>query len=322
MRKKIRYIIGRTVAMIAITVAITAITTACSEDSLTVIDELNSTIYDSENTEKTTVDSRINAFYEKYGSKILYDFSSSDLFFGWSSNDVKWYVPVKQEGSETYIERMVSFLEDDALNEYPTAFTKKFLPYRIFLVDSVCDNKEYQKSKLTDVLELKTHGIVITHVSKDMDELDEDDWEGMKSSINTTLLNSIYAAVGVEPTDFNASSEVTFMIDLLEDPLGEFTDLEYSCYSATVINANPVYFDGILYYIMKPSTNEDFGYYVSFLMNTPKTKIDRVFERFPTVKRRAALAYQFMLERAETNLIEFQRSTCPDDPLPVDYFFK
>ena len=96
---------------------------------------------------------------------------------------------------------------------------------------------------------MKTHGIVIAHVSKDMDELDEDDWEGMKSSINTTLLNSIYAAVGVEPTDFNASSEVTFMIDLLEDPLGEFTDLEYSCYSATVINANPVYFDGILYYI-------------------------------------------------------------------------
>lgn len=301
---------------IVMTVAITA----CSEDSLTSIDELNSTIYDPESTGNEAIDSQINAFYKKYGSKILYDFQSSDLYFGWSSSDVKWYVPVKQEGSETYIKRMVSFLEDDALNEYPPAFTKKFLPYRIFLVDSICDNKEYLKSKLMKVLELKTHGIVISQVSKDMDALTESDWQAMKSSINTALLNSIYTAVGVEPTDFNASSEATFMIDLLEDPLGEFTDLEYSCYSATVINATPVYFEGELFYIMKPSNNEDFGYYVSFIMKTTKTKIDRVFERFPKVKNRAALAYKFMLERAETDLIEFQRNTYPDDPLPADYF--
>lgn len=299
---------------IVMTVAITA----CSEDSLTPIDELNSTIYDPESTGKTAVDTQINAFYEKYGSKILYDFPASDLYFGWSSSDIKWYVPVEKEGSESYIKRMISFLENDALNEYPPAFTKKFLPYRIFLVDSVCNNKEY--SKLVDVLELKTHGIVIAHVSKDMDDLKEKDWQGMKSSINTALLNSIYTAVGVEPTDFNATNEARFMIDVLQDPLGEFTDLEYSCYSATVINASPIYGGDILYYILKPSTNEDFGYYVSFIMKTPKTKIDRVFERFPKVKNRAALAYKFMLERAETDLIEFQRSTCPDDPLPIDYF--
>lgn len=299
---------------IVMTVAITA----CSEDSLTSIDDLNSTIYDPESTGNEAIDSQINAFYKKYGSKILYDFQSSDLYFGWSSSDVKWYVPVKQEGSETYIKRMVSFLEDDALNEYPPAFTKKFLPYRIFLVDSICDNKEY--SKLVDVLELKTHGIVIAHVSKDMDDLKEKDWQGMKSSINTALLNSIYTAVGVEPTDFNATNEAYFIIDVLQDPLGEFTDLEYSCYSATVINATPIYGGDILYYIMNPSNNEDFGYYVSFIMKTPKTKIDRVFERFPKVKNRAALAYKFMLERAETDLIEFQRNTYPDDPLPADYF--
>ena len=90
--------------------------------------------------------------------------------------------------------------------------------------------------------------------------------------------------------------------------------------TCAVINANPVYFEDELYYIMKPSNNEDFGYYVSFIMKTPKTKIDRVFERFPKVKNRASLAYKFMLERAGTDLIEFQRSTCPDDPLPLDYF--
>lgn len=303
---------------IVVTVAITA----CSEDSLTSIDELNSTIYDPESTGNEAIDSQINAFYKKYGSKILYDFQSSDLYFGWSSSDVKWYVPVKQEGSETYIKRMVSFLENDALNEYPPAFAKKFLPYRIFLVDSICDNKEYLKSKLVDVLELKTHGIVIAHVSKDMDDLSEDDWQDMKSSINTALLNSIYTAVGVEPTDFNASNEAGFMITVLKDPQEEFTDLEYSCYSATVINASPLYSGDELLYIMRPSTNEDFGYYVSFIMKTPKTKIDRVFERFPKVKNRATLAYKFMLERAETDLVEFQRNTYPDDPLPIDYFSK
>ena len=44
---------------IVMTVAITA----CSEDSLTPIDELNSTIYDPENTGNEAIDNQINAFY-------------------------------------------------------------------------------------------------------------------------------------------------------------------------------------------------------------------------------------------------------------------
>lgn len=107
---------------IVMTVAITA----CSEGSLTSIDELNSTIYDPESTGNEAIDNQINAFYKKYGSKILYDFPASDLYFGWSNSDIKWYVPVKQEGSETYIERMVSFLENDALNEYRLHSQKSF----------------------------------------------------------------------------------------------------------------------------------------------------------------------------------------------------
>ncbi len=301
-------------------VVMTVAITACSEDSLSPIDELNSTIYDLVSTESGTADAMINEFYEKYESKILYDFKTSDLFFGWSSSETKWYIPVKQEEDETYIKRIISFLENDALSVYPVDFTKKFLPYRIFLVDSICDNKEYTESLLKDVLELKTHGIVIAHISKDMDDLEEDDWQEMSSSINTALLNSIYSAVGVEPTEFISSSEAYFMIDILQDPLEEFTDLEYSYYSATVINANPIFVGDELYYIMKPSNNEDFGYYVSFIMKTPKSKIDRIFERFPKVKNRALLAYKFMLERAETDLIEFQRTSCPEDPLPTDYF--
>ena len=164
-------------------VVMTVAITACSEDSLSPIDELNSTIYDLVSTESGTADAMINEFYEKYESKILYDFKTSDLFFGWSSSETKWYIPVKQEEDETYIKRIISFLENDALSVYPVDFTKKFLPYRIFLVDSICDNKEYTESLLKDVLELKTHGIVIAHISKDMDDLEEDDWQEMSLSL-------------------------------------------------------------------------------------------------------------------------------------------
>ena len=46
---------------IVMTVAITA----CSEGSLTSIDELNSTIYDPESTGNEAIDNQINAFYKK-----------------------------------------------------------------------------------------------------------------------------------------------------------------------------------------------------------------------------------------------------------------
>lgn len=310
MIKRLRYLLYAGVFIAALS--------ACS-DELSPIDELSETIYDPSVTGNATLDKRINAFYDKYGSKILYDFPSSDLWFGWSSDDVKWYVPVKKEGSEPYIEKIIDVLEgEDVLGQYPSDFVKKYFPFRVFLVDSICDAQIYKENKLRDVLELKTHGIAIAHISKDMDELDEDAWGGIKTAINTSLMNSIFSAIGTEPTEFLDSNDAGFINEIESDPEGEFTDFEYTCYKATIVTGEVVYEE----YVMGPGDEEDFGSYVAFIMQNGKTKLDRVFERFPVVKARATLAYKFMFEKGGTDLIEFQNKTYPDDSLPSGYFTK
>lgn len=292
---------------------------SCSEDSLTADPSLSETIYDREGDDAGALGAQINDFYDKYGAKILYKFNASDLNFDWSSIDAKWYTPADQSGD--YISRMITYLDETALADYPAAFVKKFLPYRIFLVDSLCDRSEYNEDYLTDYLELDTHGIAIAKVGPRMDEMSDDDWSTLKESVNTSLMNSILATTGVEPTEFQALNEATFMIDYLEDPEGEFSAEEYSCFSATLVGATIMEFWGEVY-IMAPSDQQDFGYYVAYIMNNTKSKLDRVFARFPIVKRRAALVYEFMLDNADTDLIEFQNQACPSDPLPLGYFSK
>lgn len=292
--------------------------TGCSKDDLTPDPELNKSVFDSESAEAGSLGEMVNAFYEKYGSKILYDFKSTDMNFDWQTTQTRWYVPAVQDGD--YIKRMITYLSESTFTDYPDSFVKKFLPSRIFLVDSICDRASYDASSLADIVEMKnSHAMVVAHVGTDMDDMDDSDWDNIKSGANTALMNSILSTTGVEPTDFNAMSEAYFMIDYVEDPEGEFTAVEYSCYSVVCVNAPTMEMWGEVY-IMRPSDQQDFGYFVSFLMNTPKSKMDRVFARFPKVKKRAALAYEFMLENADTDLIEFQNQTCPDDKLPANYF--
>ena len=324
MRKKLNYIL-------AIAIATTTILSACSEDKLSPIDELTNTIYDPSQGETGSTESMINAFYEKYGSKILYNFKPHDLYFGWSSLTPKWYVPAEPGENDKYIKRMITFLDEKALSEYPTSFVKKFLPYRIFMIDSICDSKDKgnSTSSFLDVLELKTHGVAIAHVSKDMDKIDDSGWDKIKIGVIDALMGSIYSTVGVEPTEFNNTNDCPFMMWAPEDsgetdfdPLGEFGDAEFLFYSNTVVTGTVLSYDeGVtVTACLAPNSKSDFGGFVSFIMRNTKTKQDRVYERFPIIKKRAALVYRFMYELAETDLIEYQSGLCPTDPLPDNYF--
>lgn len=289
---------------------------SCSEDELVADPANGETMYDPEGGEEGSVGAAIDAFYEKYGTKILYDFKESDLAFNWNRISEKWFVPADQSGD--YIQRMVTNI-DEALSDYPASFVKKFFPYRIFLVDSICDRSDYKASALEDVLELGTHAIAVAHVGKDMDDLSDDDWTEIKSALKTSLVNSILNTTGAEPTEFISLCEASFMEYGEPDPEGEFTDTEYGMYKATLVGGSVMDYYGYIF-IMRVDDETDFGSYVSFLMSKTKTYMDRVFTRFPKVKKRATLVYQFMLEYADTDLIEFQNQTCPDDPLPANYF--
>lgn len=296
---------------------LTVALTGCSDDDIVADSSLGETIYDAEDETEGSRAKLINDFYEKYGTKILYNFKESDLAFNWTSLDKRWYVPANKEGD--YVERMVAYLDTVALADYPTSFVKKFLPYRIFLVDSICDRATYSKYSLEDVLTLDTHGLCVAHVGAAMDDMSDDDWSNIKEGVNSALLSSIIDNSSVEPTEFNELQASDFMVYGETDPLGELSDTEYMLYSYTWVNAEILDYYGMAF-IMRPTLKEDFGYYMAFIMNNTKTKLDYVFNRFPIVKKRATLVYEYMLENAETNLIEFQNQVNPNDPLPAGYF--
>lgn len=291
---------------------------ACSEDSLSPIDELGKTIYDpSDKPEDTT----INAFYEKYGSKILYDFNSSDLGFGWSVSKSYWYAPVKEEYKHC-IEDVSLFLKDKAFQKYPDTFIKKYLPYRIFLVDSICNATAYDENRLEDVMEIATHGIAVAHVGKEMDEWTEDDWNTLQNNVVGCVFSSIYQSFKDNYTikEFEElKTPWSFYLDIEDDPQEEFSNIEYTLY----VNA---YVDGAVdgeeifppYYY----TDQDLGQYISFILTTPKSKMDKIFARtdFSTLKQRALLVASFIKNELMMDPIKMQNETCPDDPYPADYF--
>jgi hypothetical protein len=300
----------------------TILLSACSESSLSPIDELGKTIYDPVDAQEGSADAIINAFYDKYESKILYDFNSNDLAFGWSLSSTYWYAPVKGEYKH-YIKNVSSYLNDEAFQDYPDEFIKKYLPYRIFLVDSICDSKTYEKTKLKDVMELKTHGIAIAHIGKEMDKWGEENWETLRSNIVDFVMSSIANSFSNNNTltQFDKlRPQYLWSIDIEEDPEGEFTAVEYSIYSNGMSGGQVFEEEELI--IPAYSLSPDLGQYISFILKTPKSKMDRIFTRFSLVKQRSLLVASFIKNELEMDPVAMHNTMCPDDPYPADYFNK
>lgn len=295
--------------------------TACSEDSLSPMDKLGETIYDPTDSEAGTTNAAINAFYEKYGSKILYDFNASDLNFGWSSSQKYWYAPVKEE-YKNQVDDIVKFLTEEAFQDYPDEFIKKFLPYRIFLVEQICNTTEYNEGKLQDVFGLTTHGIAIANVGEKMSTWQKEDWNTLKSKIVGYVMSSIYKSFenNSNLVKFGEIKVLEPYFDIATDPKGEFTDFEYTLYSNG-------YAGGDLFYevmVMPPYfyIETDLGQFITLILGTPKSKMDNILARFSLLKDRLLLVANFIKEGLEMDPIAMQNSACPNDPYPADYFKK
>lgn len=293
---------------------------ACSEDSLSPIDELGETIYDpSDRPEEAS----INAFYEKYGTKILHDFKSSDLAFDWSNSRNYWYAPIKNEYKH-YIDDVATFLNEKAFQKYPDIFIKKYLPFRIFLVDSICSTITYDEKRLQDVMEVETHGIAIAHVGKEMDDWTEDNWNTLQDNVIALVMNSIYQSFKENYTvkQFgDLQTPYSYMLDIEDDPEGVFSNVEYSLYVNAYVNGT-VDWDWEM--IVPPYNNiaTDLGQYISFILTTPKSKMDKIFARtdFSVLKQRTLLVASFIKNELAMDPVEMQNDACPDDPYPAGYF--
>lgn len=296
---------------------------ACSEDSLTPMDELGKTIYDPANAEAGTTDASINTFYNKYGSKILYTFNASDLTFGWSGGKTNyWYAPVKEQYRH-YVDDVVKYLHEKAFQGYPDEFIKRFLPYRIFLVEQICDSKTYDVKRLQDVLKLTTHGIAIANIGEKMNEWSEKDWDKLKSNVVELIMSSIASSF---PNNYILTGfdglrpPYLWAIEISSDPENEFTDIEYSLYSNGMAGGAVDLDWGMI----APPTAlaPDLGQFITLVLSTPKTKMDRICLRFPLLKQRLFLVAEFIKDVLEMDPIAMQNGSCPNDPYPADYFKK
>lgn len=75
---------------------------------------------------KSDADDRIVAFYEQYGTYILYEYTYLDFRYELPTYDYELPDPV-------YVKDMLDFLDEIWFNFYPDDFKKKYLPLKIFL---------------------------------------------------------------------------------------------------------------------------------------------------------------------------------------------
>lgn len=78
-------------------------------------------------------DDSIVAFYQKYGSFILYRFTEKDLTYDYSR-----YLTVKgTEGNPAYIKNTLDYFKSQCLDFYPESFLKKTIPFKIILAAAI-----------------------------------------------------------------------------------------------------------------------------------------------------------------------------------------
>ena len=267
-----------------------------SEDSINPIPELGNPPFDLPRGEEGSLEELIYSVYEKYGSV--------------------------KSGNKDHVAQMVTFMLEKVFAGYPEAFIAKFLPKKIYLVDSICNTSSYNKSNLVNTLVTNNHGLAVSNVGVKMETFTNSDWDAMNTGIVTAIMSNIYNTMTV-PDEFFAlvTYQFIYMFDEEEDadPEGEFDAYHYVLYTNGFVGSNAFLEYG---YFMPHKDGDDLGDYLSFLMSTPKSEMDRIFARFDIVKQRAFLIADFMVKEMEMDPVALQNSFCPNDPLPAGYFDK
>ena len=303
--------------------------TACSEDDLTADPSLTETMFDRQD-ENTAIQQANDALYEKYGSRAYYKFNSSEFQLDWTSNYSNLtYVPVP-DGYEEQVLKMINFIKDDVFTAYPDAMVRKYLPARIFLVDSARQSNSYKA-----YLELKVHAVAISDVGPRLEKWTTSKWTTLQTNLVNSMLNSIYDNNKDKLAEFMAAKDVDGIITYRYDTYtkagyvfpGEFgknneTKLQYNIYLAGFSD----YTHGALASLglsIKPSDTVDLGNFLSFIFTTPKSRLDYLLKElteFTRLKRRAYLLAQFAQDVLGMDPVAMQNASCPDDPVPAGYF--
>ena len=284
---------------------------ACSEDDLTADPSLTETMFDRQDA-NAAIQEANDALYEKYGSRAYYRFNDSEFQLDWQ------------------VFKMINFIKDDVFSAYPDAMVRRYLPARIFLVDSARQSNSYKA-----YLELKVHAVAISDVGPRLEKWTTSKWTTLQTNLVNSMLNSIYDNNKDKLAEFMAAKDVDGIITYRYDTYtkagyvfpGEFgknneTKLQYNIYLAGFSD----YTHGALASLglsIKPTDTVDLGNFLSFIFTTPKSRLDYLLKElteFTRLKRRAYLLAQFAKDVLGMDPVAMQNASCPDDPVPAGYF--
>lgn len=288
--------------------------TACSEDDIVPNADLGQPEYNLPKGEPGSVDEMIWQIHEKYGSYILYSFEEKDLTRVWTSSWSKWYAPANLSNDKAYVRKMVEALQTSVFNKFEEKFIRDNFPYKVLLVDSLCDRYEYSKSKLVNLLSNGQNAIAISNVGVAMDSWGEKEWNSFSVELNNAFTLFYYSALPKKPLEFIASRWTKITFPILKDPEGIDDNYNYSCWNVGYIAGSM----GSTY--MRPSEDLDFADFVAFLTGTPGSEIIRRFNRFPVLKDRALLLYPYLVNDVKMDVVATQNGNCPEDKLPAGFF--
>ena len=287
---------------------------ACSEDNIIVDETMGDPKYSLSPGEPGSVEELIYEFYERYGTYVYYEFEEEDIRWEWTTKWTNTYVPVKP-GNEEYVKKMLTFLQENLFDNYTDDFVRQALVYEIFMVDTLQDILWGDNMDL-DVGE---HKYIIANVGPQMDEFTDERWTEIRDAVFNEFVLGFYNAATIKPTEFFGLKESGTVIDddELEDPLGEYTNMEYSWYligfmGPMTILGNPT--------MIFPEEEQDFADYLTMLTTSTEAELTNLLTRFERVRERALALVPYLNNTLGLNVVETQNKNCPQDPIPEDFF--
>lgn len=287
---------------------------SCSEEKdLDILDDLASPEYKLPKGAPGSLDEKIYNIHQKYGTFVLYDFEETDFKRLWTSQWYKWYAPANKSEDLKYVSRFVDFLDENIFSSYEPEFIKKNFPYKVFLVDTLVDRGTYNKRQEANVLSNGNNAIAISNVGLKSDSWTQQDWNLMKAQVNNAFTKFYYSSMDEKPTQFISLAFSSLIIPNAPDPAGIEPIYESSCFSVGYVRGR----NGTW---LSPVEEDDFADFITFLTTKRGSYLEGIFGRFPLMKERSIILYNFLKNKMDMDLVATQNLNFPDDKVTTDLY--
>jgi hypothetical protein len=228
---------------------------------------------------KSPADDRVVALYEKYGSYFLYEYSRRDLIWTFVANST--VAPYHCSPADpARVGLFLDFIEDVWLDFYPDDFLREFLPYKVFLADTV-------KQVLTTATyyrfsRVASNQIALAFCSDTLLHLAP----GTKLAYKTWLQRQLWADV---------------YVDLLEFPEEYHVLTDYSKVTNSTPGSPDYFLERGFFQNISSMTSMtrrwDRYYFFWNVMSGDHASIQERLDAYPLLKRKYTIMREFLLQR-------------------------